>query len=142
MHCPNCKSEEVKTYPILFEMGTTQGDFEGIGLSLGAGMSVGGFGGSTKSQTLLAKRVAPPKPPSSNMAGVLSLVTLLLAVGAFMGTGKEAIILGGVALVFAAMSALLIAGHFGQRRDYPKLVRRWQKSWFCLRCGRAWIHDP
>ena len=65
--CPNCASENIQSFPLVYKMGvnnintTTSGVGVGIGLPLSAGIGIGGSTTNGVNKSLLAQQLAPPK---------------------------------------------------------------------------------
>jgi hypothetical protein len=140
--CPHCESEEVQKLSVIYEMGSTLGNFRGGGVGIGTGgVGAGVFGGSNQGRTLAAGSAAPPAIPSAR--GALVMVALavgfgLLCVAQFAGGSRLwAMLLLTAAFVIGA--GLAIWSYVRDVRRYPARRRNWEQSWRCLRCGSGFV---
>jgi hypothetical protein len=122
MQCPNCNSDQVQTFRMTYENGTTTrtGYMVGAGATRNNGQTGLGGGAATMqglSMTLTAQRVAPPREQSvSGLFWIISVIFLPLLVIAFIRQIKAA---------------------KWNKTEYPKLMAQWEKSWLCHKCGHT-----
>lgn len=141
--CPNCDSENTVKCSVVYQTGTTTGSFGGIGVDLQG--DVGGFGGITSSQTLLAQTVSPPKAPSSSPVGMVlliiggALIFFSLAYYSVIFAFDRSRIWGfvliiGVLIVTCGLVVLSI-DHSSKAKLHSFALIKWGRQWVCLRCG-------
>jgi hypothetical protein len=148
-HCPSCGSLNIKSLSVAYMSGTRDSKFLGISFS-GGGDSV--FGGGGLSQSLLAKRAAPPVKRSIGLATACIVIFSVAALGcAVSGISKMQSIspfdrgdAKGLFLFAAITSsvALLSLGYWNMankfnRTEWPALHKRWSSSWICDKCGNV-----
>lgn len=141
MQCEKCNSENTQRLQIAFEGGTqdisAKSHTAGIGSISGA---LGLSGSITKtngvSQSVLAKRVAPPMKRS--LKGVL---VILIAGFFILGASK------GIGATLFALLALGVGGYLGftaiqfNSKEWPSQYQYWLESWVCHKCGHIY-HQP
>jgi len=147
MKCPYCESEDCKKVSLVYESGTSAGSFTGVGAGVGGssgGLGAGGaaFGGKTSTQTLLARRLAPPPDPQNvgAMAVFAGFIAILALIYSVSGDSVSSFGLG-VAAVLGVLAIGAGISYAGQKKGYPQKLARWQGSWICLRCGKDWWED-
>ncbi|HTJ00225.1 MAG TPA: hypothetical protein VL527_15190 [Dongiaceae bacterium] len=125
-----------------YESGTTTGSFGGMGMDTSGDM--GGFGGVTTSQTLLAQRVAPPQPPGSKLGGLVLLIAgglgVLVGPAYYQDTDiktKWPWVLVGIAGATALLAGiyLVFVEHRRLAKAYDRELDSWAQQWVCKRCG-------
>jgi hypothetical protein len=135
MNCPKCNSSDTRKFSILYQSGTTLGDFTGGGIG-GSSSGLGGgiFSGNSKNQTLLAQRVAPPKEDSN-----LPAVTWIAAIVGFIVTLPFGCGFGitAFAVVFIGLGLVLAIGNSGDSLSARR--KRWENSWLCMKCGHGFV---
>ena len=146
MHCSRCSSENVKTFQMIYEAGTSQGasDYSGDSSS----------GSSThSSQTKLAERCAPPEEPyPSGFFHLLAIVgspvfmlnflegvlpeQAIVFLGSFRGTSGFILflIISAIAILFAYIIRYLIWSRKLWRRYHMDMLV-WENRWICMKCG-------
>jgi Short C-terminal domain len=158
MNCPKCNSPDTQKFSTLYESGSSVGIFGGSGVGASqVGLSGSLFGGRTKNQTLLARRVAPPKLSGSDFSGpgmiwfaifLIGFAVLLGFVGVFIA--KEMILdVMIVPICFSSLGIFTLIGAVrartrsavDRRRREQERMEQWRNSWFCLRCGQEFVES-
>jgi len=153
IRCPTCKSTNCKSARMIFEQGTHEREFTGLGVGLRGG--VGLFGGIGQSQSLMAQRCAPPSR-RSQLGPVLMTVGCGL-IAAFITTaainapnaphgmndpGPNTSALWTVSVLFligAAMGLMWLAQTASwNAAQFPKRLLAWSRIWVCAKCGASW----
>jgi hypothetical protein len=133
---------------MLYESGSSIGSFGGAGVGASrAGLSGSLFGGTTKNQTLLAQRVAPPPRPRnvpdySGATVIWASVLFLIAACVFLAIHwlLPTIFAGGVGIIFLTMS-MGAKSALEMDRHRQERMERWRNSWLCLRCGQEFVES-
>lgn len=144
MDCPSCKSSQTQKFSVVYQSGSSSGSFTGLGAGVSrAGLSGSVFGGTTQSQTMLAKRVAPPTMLSRVavfLLAVFSVGTLFAAVikltDSSLGFG-----FGALTVIVILFAIVAVANYFAQKRIFPVRMSRWENSWLCMQCGHEWVEE-
>jgi DNA-directed RNA polymerase subunit RPC12/RpoP len=149
MACPECGSQQTQTVSMAYAAGTSRGRTVGMGIAaVGDGLMPAMIGGKTRSQTDLARRLAPPLPRVSQggwagLAGIL-LAGMTAATMHENGIPADQFLPVAVAIVLAS---IVLAVWMGMRArayngsTHRKLMDQWNASWVCLRCGQRWRPD-
>lgn len=138
MQCTRCNSDNVQRLEVIYEHGTqnikTKGRTSGSAVGFGGGGLGVGFGSATTtttgtSQSLMAKKAAPPaKKP-------IAAPILLILIGLFAminGSGPFPI----VGFILAGIGGFLFWKYSQyNKQTYPPLFATWQASWLCNKCG-------
>lgn len=139
--CPHCDSRNVKKSSAMVDQGTRNSS----GISRGGWVSSSGRFGvsqrkySSTSATTAAELNAPPTP-SSPMIGYLVLVGLVVLWVPISMPNVLALILGE--FVLAIVGSVLLVAMFNRPSATDRAVRqRWDKQWYCLRCGELFVPD-
>lgn len=162
--CSRCHSDDTSSYEMIYQSGTNTGRFSSVSYNYNVGLI--STGGKSKSQSLLAQQVTPPKMPSSTGCGKFVLVFLLLMIAAtifltftisgFVLGGKAfgdfngTVIVGGIAAILGGSLAFVFLKYFSnqldkqnnpkeQKANWQKEYAKWQNSWLCLKCGNRWF---
>jgi DNA-directed RNA polymerase subunit RPC12/RpoP len=132
LDCPRCGSGDVRTFPVIWEDGTSRMSVGSAGYVAG-GIAVARTGGT--SQTLASTSAAPPEEKSNSLVVTFLVIGLLVAFGSFSG-GNIAL---GVVGVFVAIVTGLIARENDQYNSnvFPALVQQWERTYRCNRCGNV-----
>ncbi len=156
IRCPVCESTNCKSARMIFEQGTHEREFTGIGVGLrGGGGSL--FGGIGSSQSLMAQRCAPPSARSTLGPVILiaigALTCLFVSVAAVNsvnaprgmndpGPNTAAIVAFAVIFGIIAMAGIAwwIAVSGWNAVELPRRRQRWSNIWVCMKCGASW--DP
>jgi len=160
--CPQCGSDETQRAVMGYMAGASQISGVGAGVANDGGVGVGGFGGSQ--QTLLSQHLAPP---SKRATIKIVLITWILATIGFAlygcikhGANPAGLALAPVIVPFMygsfeeaektlfhfvvtapAVIAIIIAlvNAEWNSKEHPKLMEKYSRTWFCKRCGFAWL---
>jgi ribosomal protein S27AE len=143
--CGKCGSENMQKVSVIYEAGTSTGLVTGIGLGmdgeLGAGM------GRTNSSSLLALRLAPPKAPGCELGAVWAVIGVVLSIVGYVftqGPERDSPLLWLLWLGSALCGLLFIleaVKYFDKKAKHPGLMARWNRQWYCLKCGSVWLED-
>lgn len=139
MQCTRCNSDNVQRLEVVYEQGTqnikTTGRTTGSGVGFGNGGIGVGLGSATTtttgtSQSLMAKKAAPPtKKPIA-----VPIVLIIIGLISLMMTGAGFFILAGIALI--GLGGFLFWKYSQYNKlTYPPLFATWQSSWLCNKCG-------
>ncbi|MDA8332731.1 MAG: hypothetical protein M0027_16295 [Candidatus Dormibacteraeota bacterium] len=152
MECPTCHSDDTQAVPVAYHAGVSNiettshsGAKLGVGL-VGGQLGVGVLGGGrTKTQgvslTNQAQQLAPPEEmrPTYRLNrrwlwGILVLVvaSLLSSISVILGI---AVLLGFAVWLFSWRHSQSEKAKAYNRDVLPGLLARWNRSWFCRRCG-------
>lgn len=139
LSCPVCRSTDVRRVSLIFKHGTSTLNLSGSTLGIGAarghlGIGVGETATSGSQQSLLAQELAPPRMRRPEDGRWLLMLGVTVSLIGLSGTW------GGGAIVFGLFIALIGGALFKQatdwnKREYPELQARWERSFLCLRCG-------
>ena len=142
--CPKCNSDQIQTFRMAFEGGTSTGvsHTTGVGVGVGSGGGLGlGIGGAKTTSTnmsLTAQKVAPPEKMSLKwMLGIAIFGFLAIYSSSDVrGSNKFVMILFGLgALGFGSYKAYQIFQW--NRQKHPELMAQWERSWLCHKCGNT-----
>jgi hypothetical protein len=120
--CPNCQSENIQSFQMVYEGGTSSNISQTSGLGVGMsggrlGVGVGGATTRSTSMTLIAQKVAPPM--KKNVPLWLWLVAVffipLLLLPIFLQTKYSR----------------------WNKQVWPQLYVAWENSWLCHKCGHS-----
>jgi len=145
--CPRCNSENTVKCAMAWQSGTTTSSFSGLGIDLGG--DVGGFGGLTKSTTMLAATVAPPSKKPINVFLILLLIVMGLVFLGCVGSladedndSKWSCVFGAIfCLGFIGFSFFALAKDSKRRESvYNSQMHIYLRQWVCMRCGT--IYEP
>ena len=155
LKCIGCGSDQVQSFRVIHEMGTTRlnGRSSGStsGLTLGGSGGIGTFFGSTNTrltgvqQSEAAQLASPPKRRDvDGPSGAIVLGILLIIAGIACGIGVS----GGWVLLSLA-GVLTVGGGWlvyssaekWNREVWPQRHDRWSNSFRCLRRGAAFVHE-
>ncbi len=135
MQCTTCQSDNVQRLSLIYEQGThnirTTGHTTGAGVGIGrGGLGFGGGSATTtttgKSQTIAARKAAPPDKKKIGIPFAIAAVGLVLM--PVMGTP--------VLLIALAIGGFLFWKYSQYNKNvYPPLYAAWEKSWLCNKCG-------
>lgn len=139
MKCIQCDSENVIKASLAYEMGTSSGSMNSVGVGLdadGAGPMIGRSSGQIQSR--LAEKLAPPRQDGSELisGGIMAGVTAALLIYLFDPTPRS---FSGLIIVFVI--PLIVGGYVynaAKEQNEPKRQAAWERYdrlWVCLRCG-------
>ncbi len=139
--CPRCGSEQVQSLSLVHSGGVTASRTIAGGIALTGGGDVGLLSGSgvTSSQSALAQRAAPPQ--MKPVGGLMGLGVLLLILPIWIGSvaeGAEGVLVGGaigIALCAFCMYLAVVGPDAYNRKELPRELARWKRSFMCGRCG-------
>jgi hypothetical protein len=143
--CPNCQSDNLQTFRMVFETGTSSTESVSSGTAIGLtggggiGIGVGSSKSSGTTMSLLAQKVAPPVKKKVALAW---LITVLAALFVVSGLGTKE---WGMVMFFAIVGT--ITGYIAVTRSkwnqhqFPALMRAWERSWLCHKCGNTFVHE-
>ena len=129
--CPKCGATDMVKASLVHEAGTS--DIKSVTVGAGAGgggLGVGAVKSTGKSQSLLAKRVAPPE---GNFPGLMLFVLggiLLSGACLYVGTPWWLWLLALV-LLFALLYPMIMK----DARAHEALLSEYNLKWLCQRCG-------
>jgi hypothetical protein len=137
--CPQCKSNQTSSFQMVYSQGTNTGRISAGGIT-----SEGDFaftGGTVKSQSVLAGKLAPPKRPVNepiNNLVILALSGIILML--FTGI-TNSIIIGALACLISFGTGVYFYSQYVQKQmpEYIQKMDEWSKSMICFRCGYMWI---
>lgn len=138
MQCTRCNSDNLQTLQVIYEHGTqqikTKGRTHGSAVGFGSGGMGVGFGSATTnttgtSQSLMAKKAAPPAKKQIGLPIVLIIIGLFAIIG---GSGP----FPTVGFVLLGIGGFLFWKYSQyNKQTYPSLLSEWQNSWLCNKCG-------
>lgn len=142
--CPSCKDENTQRLSLAYESGRSDvnSHSRGVGVGIGrGGIGVGVGGSKTRgtSQTELSKKAAPPNKKSYWRIVKIWFVCTIVAqlVGGMMNsswlTNVSVLATSGAALYFSYLAYKF------NNKDWPVLVKNWQETFMCSRCGHNFI---
>jgi hypothetical protein len=154
--CPKCGSDETQRLAVLRDKSTTRTRILGIGGNTDWTFALGG--GTVTQQSELARRLAPPKKPGLSDGGFgLKVVILFLGTfciaslslsGLFHRPFRLPYFLVGLAGIGLAAFMGRAAWRYSRehrpmaeqrqreaKATYENKLARWQRSFFCNRCG-------
>lgn len=139
--CQKCKSEDTKSFEMVYAEGTSSGTVTAGSYTIGDGVTL--TKGKISSQTELALRVRPPEEPDFNiflLFGIVlsSFIITMIIVSYFDGSLKLLLGIGITAL--SAVGGYLLESRRLQlhKEEYKKNFAAWRRSWICMRCGNTW----
>jgi len=144
--CPKCSSGDTQSFQMAYNAGTTSGNIKMGTFSHGDGFGVAG--GKLNSQTLLARTVNPPSPPSTGAEIALMIVTSVILGGVsfflfniFFSSGIATLVSWAVTIgIGFALYFKYFKGQIASKKKMHSSAHfRWLQSWLCLRCGNSWI---
>lgn len=131
--CPRCGSDHITTHQNIYENGTSNIKTSSFGS--GAGFGTGGVGaifGSTstsgKSQSISAKKYAPPE--NGSLIKIIFAIILLIPFTGILGRFDF-----GIFALGAAFFGSIIYIQMKKRLKYPDLLNIYIHSWHCNKCG-------
>lgn len=156
--CPRCNSNECTKASVLYEANTSTVNGFGAGMDLDG--DIGLLTGHSRSQSLIAARFAPPRPPV-DLGWLFMLVAILTGVtlGGFLtysfgfshneinGTVEFTNIPLTIALIFTPVLGLPILCHLIWEKiyqtnwsDHLETQHAWERLWVCRKCGHSWLN--
>jgi len=158
--CPKCHSEDIKSLRLVWEAGTAGTTTAGIGmagtLSRHGETGLGVLVSKSTQQSLLGQKASPPPMKPVGCASFLAIIGLMMLIGSccvLSGSLGElrtvpdevqrlsaAAIPVGVVLLFVCVPFSIIAIVYNSK-EYPKHMRRWERSYLCNRCGNIFECD-
>lgn len=158
--CPRCGDKDVRSFSIVWGQGTSTSS----GTSVGIGGLTGGFlspsramavaAGVSQSRksnaTMLAKQCEPPKQKSTVGPVVAILFGGMMLLGSIAGMADPQLAQHGrqsehamsfvIGLIIGPIAGLLGILAYSNattfnRVEYPRLLKAWQSTLICLRCG-------
>ena len=128
--CPKCGSHNVQKSSVVVDGGTTQSSYRqtGIGIS-SSGVGMGVSKGSSRSQTLAAKKNVSPNDGTGGcaMMGIFLGILIWWIFGFSFGVGIS------VTLGFAFAAGVGFAKLFS--REIARGKSRYERQWYCNGCG-------
>ena len=127
-NCSRCDSDELKSYSILLQTGTSSSRTIGVGLPLAVGGAV------TQTTSAIADVVDPPKKPTSTLALVvcMSASTILL-----WNTSLSLLPILLIGLGVFAAYVFFIKDTEREDYEYGRAMYVWKNSWCCMKCGKV-----
>ena len=152
--CPKCGSDDTAACSSVYEAGTSDSRSESahVGAAVASGRLIpaGGLSSTSgRSQTALARRVAPPEKKAAEghlyggvgclaVLGLATLGAVLPGVGDDINPGAGMWVVVGIGVV---VGLGLVAQGVEMKKyndeEWPALHRQWRAEWVCLRCGRT-----
>jgi hypothetical protein len=145
MICPNCQSDNVTKFSVVYESGTSTINTRTTGGSTSYNWTNPSLSSSSSSskttgiqQTAAAEKCAPPKQKR-----VFGLVVFAIIVSLF---SYEQFNNGNYGVFFILFFIVLGLGYLGYSNykfnegEFPKIYQIWQKSWLCNKCGTTFQH--
>lgn len=146
--CPKCRADKVRRVSLIYKGGASsfQATTTGVGIGRGReGFGAGALGAFTSgtNRTLLSQEAAPPKKKQPSTVEFVLLVVGAVMVFANLGSvtdasGPSVWLFVGLAGVAVGARALYRAVKWNQE-EFPALLRRWNDSFMCLRCGEVFV---
>jgi DNA-directed RNA polymerase subunit RPC12/RpoP len=141
--CPACGSERTQKVSVAYAAGTSTGRRTAGGFAFTAdGLVPVIGGGNTQTRTSLAASLAPPVRRDDYMAWIiLAGMVLGFAGGVFTFDSTDSRELAGAVFFLVVVFSIFVswlARKWAMRYNttvYRKALSRWQRSWFCHRCG-------
>jgi len=139
MICPNCNSANTRKKSVIYDEGT----YSSTSTSNVRGSGASATSTTTSSgQSKLARKCSPPQKMS--VIGYFLFIFLLFFIGqmivlAFWNPDNHDLIAKGVTALGGVLALLGARGSFMfNRKEYPKLMDSWNRSWCCLKCGNLY----
>lgn len=134
--CPQCGSDNVQSYKVLYESGQSTNISSTVGISVGSDWSVGRANTTGNSITNLAQTCAPP---------VRKVYNGLVRQSIYIIFGLFFLLIHPVALVIAEI--FLMYKWYKRRkrineenfREFARQNQKWLHSYYCHRCGHRFI---
>jgi len=177
-HCPNCKSENIQKVEIIYKSGTSNTSISTSAYIPGSWNHKTGFtsgrtvygGGVSSSQTLLAKRFAPPSRRIPRVGLSLLMMVVIFCTIVWCGVLVYVTTQFGhhmdprlntmeihqrvkkdIIQMIEWLIIPIVISIFCQKRIkvtqqwnltvYPQLYDEWLKSWVCHKCGYVFQND-
>ena len=124
MRCPSCKTSDVARAQVVWEQNTHIGSAKSAGVGIGTGgVGIGGAKTNSKTNSLAAAGLAPPKAKRGNWEaqGVVLVLISIVVLPLF--------VIGGPLGIW-----IFLKGR-QHRRDHKVALESWTRTWYCLRCG-------
>jgi hypothetical protein len=159
MRCPSCESENVRRLSAVWEEGSytettvSRTSTKGSSNVWGGGQmgrvdnrQSGTTRSTTTGQSKLAERARPPEQDTPILYGLKALGMGAVVIF-FGGAGIAVATSDPVAFVVMAVAAGLLVWHVLSRLrrglafnhgEYPALRERWERSWWCSKCGEIY----
>ncbi|SMQ74287.1 hypothetical protein SAMN06297468_2518 [Altererythrobacter xiamenensis] len=138
--CPNCGSNKTRKSSVVWEEGLSEIHTETKGGLIGSG-GVGVAAGRTSgfSQTGASSSNAPPRYEVPIRWVLLLIVATVFGLIIFPSIFDNAVIGFMVALIGVPISVIALQSYL-EPQDRSE-IERWNKQWYCLRCGSNFIAD-
>ena len=153
--CPTCGSDDVRSFRVLFESGTStfagSTTTQGMGFDGGYGVAVSNTAG--QQQSVIASSAAPPPAPGQGAGNKLGCALLAAVLPSFWvlthlfpgpddsPPPSDTAWVGWVLVLLAVVAIALVYDVVQQynrdRETYPERLAAWERSWRCMRCGAA-----
>jgi hypothetical protein len=133
--CPNCKSRDLHRVSLLYAAGLYQsrGSLIGHFLRTGNGILLGRLSANT--QTLLSKKLAPPRK-APYLAPAVPWLLGFFVVMAFAGRGKLSPAMTAISFAYlVALPIWLVLAFFHNLLLHPRKFAKWRREFQCQQCG-------
>jgi len=146
MYCSQCGTDDVQRVEMTYMEGKQNIDTVSKTIGAGVGRSGGGTGvglGGAKTNTsgtattVLADSIAPPEEQPMGLKVLLVLGGIGLAM---YGSRDSNMLLFGILLGGVSGYFLYKAIQYNWN-VYPKLLKQWQKTWICKKCGHVFLPE-
>lgn len=135
--CPQCHSDNIQKYEVLYMTGTSTADSTTVGLGIFGSIGGGAASTSTTQKSKMAETVVPPQEREPSI--VMILMHLSISLMAFTLGAAIHYVVG----IIAAIAAFIVASYYfyykycylWNRDVYPQLLEQWHHSYVCMRCG-------
>lgn len=130
--CSVCGSEDIKSFPVIYEMGTSYSSSKTKGIGITSSLSVG-VGGASTSGVSMTKMAHKCAPPSQMGYGASIFWCFFISFVAMYITDTPPLFL----VVFAISGYILIYNgvYKYNEEEWPKKMKRWRNTYMCLKCG-------
>jgi len=129
--CRKCGSDDLVKASLVHEAGTSGVESVTVGAGMGGGgLGVGAAKSSGVSQSLLAKRTAPPAADNNSLSGCLGVV-FVLSVAALYWSWPGWVWIIGIVITVAATVPFLMQ----ENERHQAALKKYERKWLCRRCG-------
>ncbi len=139
--CPKCTSTELRKLSLIFNEGraTVNAQRSATAVDLGGVPRATATAAATgRQQAALSKQAAPPQKKRWVAWSILAVVCIFGALGNIGSPGVGTVI----AIVIAVLAiGFAIIGRRYNTEVHPELLRRWERSFMCNRCGEVFAAD-
>lgn len=139
MKCNQCDSENVMKASLAYEMGTSSGSLNSVGVGLDSGgLSPMVARSSGQIQSRLAEKLAPPRQEGSELLSAVIAAGVTAALMVYLFDPAPRSFSGFITVLVIPIVVGAYVFKAANEQNGPKRLAAWEqydRLWVCLRCG-------